>query len=138
MQDFRNIEAWQLCRPMVVDVYKLTRAFPREELFGLTSQVRRSAGAIGAAIAEAFGRATRTDCARCLQTSVSEANETIHHLITALDLHYVSESDYTQLEAQVERIRHKVINLILRVRPAKKRRSTVVRRAKYVGSSPAP
>jgi hypothetical protein len=50
----------------------------------------------------------------------------------------VSESDYTQLEAQVERIRHKVINLILRVRPAKKRRSTVVRRAKYVGSSPAP
>jgi four helix bundle protein len=102
MQDFRNIEAWQLCRPLVVDVYQLTRRFPREELFGLTSQLRRSAGAIGAAIAEAFGRATRADCARCLQTSVSEANETIHHLTISLDLEYLTPSDFAHVEDQVE------------------------------------
>jgi four helix bundle protein len=122
MQDFRNIEAWQLCRPLVVDVYKLTRRFPRDELFGLTSQLRRSAGAIGAAIAEGFGRATRTDCARCLQTSVSEANETIHHLTISLDLNFATEAEFAHLETQVTTIRHKVINLILRIRPAKKRR----------------
>jgi four helix bundle protein len=138
MQDFRNIEAWQLCRPMVVDVYKLTRRFPREELFGLTSQLRRSANAIGAAIAEAFGRSTRTDCASRLQNSVSEANETLHHLIVALDLGYANASECEPLEAQVMRIRHKVINLILRIRPVRKRRSAVVRRAQRVGSSPAP
>ena len=122
MQDFRNIEAWQLCRPMVVDVYKLTKRFPREELFGLTSQLRRSAGAIGAAIAEGFGRSTRADCARCLQTAVSEGNETLHHLITALDLGYLNDTEYQRLETQVTRIRHKVINLVLRIRPARKRR----------------
>ncbi|MGH7680020.1 MAG: four helix bundle protein, partial [Gemmatimonadaceae bacterium] len=114
MQDFRNIEAWQLCRPMVVDVYRLTKRFPREELFGLTSQLRRSASAIGAAIAEAFGRSTRADCARCLQTAISEANEAIHHLITALDLGYVNDAEYHQIETQVTTIRHKAINLVLR------------------------
>jgi four helix bundle protein len=107
---------------MVVDVYRLSRGFPREELFGLTSQLRRSAGAIGAAIAEGFGRATRTDCARCLQTSVSEGNESIHHLITALDLSYINQAEFDHVEAQVTRIRYKVQNLILKIRRPRSRR----------------
>ena len=116
MQDFRQIEAWQLSRPLVVAVYRLTRGFPPEERFGLTQQVRRSATAIGASIAEAFGRASRTDCARVLQTAISEGNETLHHLIIAHDLGYLSEPQLQELMVQLEKVRSKTFNLLMRLR----------------------
>ena len=116
MQDFRNIEAWQLSRPFVVAVYRATRSWPREELFGLTSQVRRSATAIGASLAEAFGRSTRADTARVLQHAVSEGNETLHHLMTALDLDYLSPEEFERLEKQLNPIRTKTFNLLMRIR----------------------
>ena len=99
MQDFQRIEAWQLSRTLVA-VYTVTRGFPLDERYGLTRQVRRSVTAIGASIAEAFGRATRTDCARVLQNAISEGNETLHHLTTAHDLGYLSDEDLHELTAQ--------------------------------------
>ena len=116
MQDFRRIEAWQLSRPLVVAVYKATRRWPREEQFGLIAQVRKSTSAIGANIAEAFGRSTRVDTARVLQTSVSEGNETLHHLITAFDLGYLSRHEFDELVALLEPVRTKVFNLMMRFR----------------------
>ena len=117
MQDFRKIEAWQLCRPLTVAVYKASAQFPIEERFGLTLQLRKAVSSIGANIAEAFGRATRADTARVLQTSVSEGNETLHHLITALDLGYMSEADFDALVVEhLEPVRQKVFNLTMRVR----------------------
>lgn len=82
----------------------------------MTSQIRRSASSIGANIAEAFGRATRADTARVLQHSVSEGNETLHHLITALDLGYLTQQEFDELEAMLEPVRTKVFNLLMRIR----------------------
>ena len=112
MQDFRNIEAWQLSRPLVVAVYSATRRFPVDERFGLTLQLKKSVSSIGANIAEAMGRASRADCARVLQTSVSEGNETLHHLITAFDLGYISQSELDELVARLEPVRQKTLNLL--------------------------
>jgi len=122
VQDFRNIEAWQLSRPLTVAVYRATKRFPIEERFGLTLQVRKSVNSIGANIAEAFGRGTRADTARCLQTSISEGNETLHHLITALDLGYLTEGEFEALMGKLEPVRHKVMNLFFSVRPMNPRR----------------
>jgi four helix bundle protein len=116
MQDFRRIEAWQLSRPLAVAVYRVSRDFPPDERFGLTQQVRKSVTAIGASIAEAFGRATRTDCARVLQTAISEGNETLHHLIIAHDLGYLSEPELNALTTQLEVVRVKTFNLLMRLR----------------------
>ena len=116
MQDFRRIEAWQLSRPLVVAVYRATRRFPREEQYGLTSQLRKSVSAIGANIAEAFGRSTKADVARVLQHSVSEGNETLHHLITALDLGYLDKEQFDGLVEQLEPVRRKTFNLMMRFR----------------------
>ncbi len=116
MQDFRKIEAWQLSRPLVVAVYRATSRFPIEERFGLTLQLRRSVSAIGASIAEAFERSTRTDCARVLQTAVSEGNEMLHHLITAHDLGYLSSDELDVLSAQLEAVHTKTFNLLMRLR----------------------
>jgi four helix bundle protein len=117
MQDFRRIEAWQLSRPLVVAVYKATQIWPKEERFGLTAQVRKSAGAIGANIAEAMGRSTRADTARVLQYSISEGNETLHHFITALDLGYLSEAEFDGLVQLLEPVRQKTFNLMMKFRP---------------------
>lgn len=117
VQDFRNIEAWQLSRPLTAAIYAASKRFPPEERFGLTMQVRRSVSSIGANIAEAFGRATRADTARVLQTSVSEGNETLHHLITALDLGYLTQAEFDELVAKLEPVRQKLYNLLLRIRP---------------------
>lgn len=116
MQDFRRIEAWQLSRPLVVAVYKTTLRFPREEQFGLTAQLRKSVSAIGANIAEAMGRSTRADTARVLQHSVSEGNETLHHLITALDLEYIDQAQFDDLAGMLEPVRQKTFNLMMSFR----------------------
>ena len=116
MQDFRRIQAWQLSRPLVVAVYKATQSWPREEQFGLIAQVRKSACSIGANIAEAFGRSTRADVARVLQHSVSEGNETLHHFITALDLGYLSKSEFDELASLLEPVRTRVFNLMMKFR----------------------
>ena len=113
MQDFRNIDAWRLSRPLVVAVYRATRAFPSDERFGLTLQVRKSVMAIGANIAEAMGRSTRADVARVLQHSVSEGNETLHHLITAHDLGYLTKSQFEALVEELEPVRRKTFNLMM-------------------------
>ena len=116
MQDFRKLDVWHLSRQLVVAVYRVTRTFPADERFLLTAQVRRSASSIGANIAEAFGRATRADTARVLQHSVSEGNETYHHLVTALDLGYLTRGEFDALEAQLEAVRTKTFNLLMRMR----------------------
>ena len=116
MQDFRNIEAWQLSRPLVVAVYSITRKFPADERFGLTLQLKKSVSSIGANIAEAMGRASHADCARVLQTSVSEGNETLHHLITALDLGYIDQETFDDISGMLEPVRQKTFNLLMRFR----------------------
>ncbi len=116
MQDFRKIEAWQLSLPLTIAVYDVTKRFPPDERFGLTLQLRRSVVSIGANIAEAFGRSTRADAARCLQTSVSEGNETLHHLIVALSLKYVTQREFDDLATKLEPVRQKVYNLVLKLR----------------------
>jgi four helix bundle protein len=127
VQDFRNIEAWRLSRELVVDIYAATRRFPADERFGLTSQLRRSTMSIGANIAEAMGRATKKDAARVLQTSVSEGNETLSHLLMAFDLGYLTQGEFDSLAAQLETVRCKTLNLLLRFRRRRKKRG--VRRA---------
>lgn len=116
MQDFRRIEAWQLSRVLIAAVYRLTRSFPAAERFALSLQVRKSANSIGASIAEAFGRATRTDCARVLQTAISEGNETLHHLIIAHDLEYLSDTEFAEICGQWEIVQTKTFNLLMTLR----------------------
>src|SRR5207253_2273235 len=115
MQDFRNLKVWHEARRLTVEVYKLVRQFPSYEQFGLCSQLRRSVSSIGANIAEAFGRGSRADTARCLQISLSEAGETYHHLITAVDLGYVSQSEFDAINDRLEVLRRRIAALFFRI-----------------------
>lgn len=122
MQDFRNLRAWQASRQLTVVVYAAVRRFPIEERFGLSAQLRSSVTSIGANIAEGFGRGTRADTARCLQIAVGSGCETLHHIITALDLGYLNQAEFDALEDKLGPVRRMLTNLLFRVRPKHVRR----------------
>ena len=77
MRDFRKIEAWQLADDLAVAVYDATKAFPKEELYGITSQMRRAVTSVAANIVEGAARESAKDCAHFLQ--IARANSSKQH-----------------------------------------------------------
>lgn len=120
MQDFRTVRAWQANRELVVLIYRTTSRFPKDERFGLTAQTRSAVVSIGANIAEGCGRGSRADMLRFLQMGFASGTETLHHLITALDLGYLRESEFTDLENRLESVRRMLGAFIRRVRQAQR------------------
>lgn len=108
---FEKLEVWQLARQLRKDIYELSNGFPKEELFGLTSQIRRSTNSISNNLAEGSGRATNIDKAKFTNTSYTSALETINHLIGALDLQYIDKERYTQLRIRLDEIINKLNSL---------------------------
>jgi len=94
---FRDLEAWKRAMQLTVEVYHHTRNFPGEERFGLVSQVRRSAGAVAANIAEGSGRRTTRELLQALGVANGELKETESHLELAYRLGYVNEADLHHL-----------------------------------------
>src|SRR5437667_4861879 len=97
VKGFKELKVWQKAHEMTVAVYGITRTFPREELYGLTSQLRRSASSIGANIAEGCGRRSDGEMARFLQIARGSASEIEYHVLLARDLRYLREEEYHQL-----------------------------------------
>ena len=127
MQDFRKLRVWQAARRLTVAVYALVRKLPPEERYGLAAQMRSAVTSIGANIAEGFGRATPADTARCLQIGVGSGCELLHHLTTALDLGYITHTEFEETEnTHLMPVRRMLTNLLFKVRG---RRSSAARSA---------
>ncbi|MCX2492570.1 four helix bundle protein [Pedobacter sp. PF22-3] len=105
---FEKLEVWQLARKFRKDIYGLVNQFPREEQFGLTSQIKRSASSIGDNIAEGSARLTAKDRAHFLVIAYSSAIETVNHLIGSWDLAYIKEEEYLTLRNKLEEITNKI------------------------------
>ena len=88
MADFKRLAAWKSSHELVLNIYRQTAAFPRHEMFGLTSQMRRAAISVPANIAEGRGRDTDRDFARFITMSLGSVNELEYFLILAKDLGY--------------------------------------------------
>ena len=108
---FEKLEVWQAARVFKQSIYQITQKFPREELFGLSMQIRKSTGSITANLAEGSGRASDKDRAHFTNIAYSSALETIDHLITAFDLEYVSEEIYADLRLKLDEILNKLNSL---------------------------
>ncbi|WP_461485114.1 four helix bundle protein, partial [Pedobacter sp.] len=91
-------------------------SFPKEEIFGITSQVRRAVASISANIAEGCGKSTQLDFAKFLNISLGSANETDYFLLLCKDLKYISETEFLELEDTINAIKAMLINLITKVR----------------------
>ncbi len=114
MQDFRNLAVWRKSHSLTLEVYRLTECFPRAELFGLTSQVRRSCASISANLAEGCAR-TQPEFARFVQIALGSASETDYHLLLARDLGFVNATCYEQLSIKVVELKRMLTALQQRI-----------------------
>ena len=117
MKDFKELRVWSKAHELAILVYKLTRAFPRDEVYGLTSQVRRSAASIGANIAEGYGRHSDGEMTRFLQIARGSASETEYHLLLAKDLGFLQEADFQVAEQAVVVVQRMLTALVQKVQP---------------------
>ena len=101
---FEKLGVWQNARVLVKDMYRVTASFPSEEVFGITSQIRRATMSISANIAEGISRTTNKEKSRFLNMSFSSAMEVVNFLILSLDLEYLNNEQYTELREQLEKI----------------------------------
>lgn len=112
MKDFKNLQIWERSHLLTLALYEMTAQFPKEELFGLTSQARRSAASIPTNIAEGCGRSTDADFARFLQIAFGSACEVEYQLILARDLRYIGEDTFFRVSNELTVIK-KMISLLL-------------------------
>jgi len=116
MRYFRDLKVWQKAHRLTIAVYAATRGFPKEELFGLTSQTRRASASIGANIAEGCGRASDGDFTRFLTIALGSASELEYHLLLAADLRLLEPSTHQQLEKDVQEVKKMLNSFIATVR----------------------
>ena len=99
-RDFRNIKAWKLADDMVMSVYSQTRRFPKEELYGITSQLRRAAVSVPTNIAEGSNRSHSKEYLRFLFIANGSIAEVEYLLHLSKRLGYIGEQDYCSIEQQ--------------------------------------
>jgi four helix bundle protein len=117
LKDFKELKAWNKAHEVTLELYRQTRQFPREELYGLTSQIRRAASSMGANIAEGSGRRSDGEMSRFLHIARGSAVELEYHLLLARDLELLPVSSFTVLARQVDEIQRMLTSLIQRVQP---------------------
>ena len=117
VKDFKDLTVWRKAHTIILRTNHLTRSFPREELFGLTSQIRRSAASIAANIAEGCGRRSDGEMTRFLRIARGSAVELESHLILARDLTLLSASSFEVLAGDVDEVQRMLTSLIQRVQP---------------------
>lgn len=105
---FEELMIWQVAVLLAHSIYNLTKRFPREELFCLTDQIRRSTISISANIAEGCGSASKKDFIHYLDIAIKSTYETVSHLYIAKDQGYISLSDYTKLYNEAELLSKKI------------------------------
>jgi four helix bundle protein len=103
-KSFRDLVVWQKAHALVLDIYKITKDFPKEEMYCLTSQIRRSSISVAANIAEAFKKKSPADKLRILNISQGSLSETEYFLILAQDLGYGEMSNLMNSADEVGRI----------------------------------
>lgn len=97
MQAFRDLKVWEKAHRLTLEVYRETGSFPRDEAYGLTSQLRRAAASVPANIAEGCGREGTNELRRFLQIAMGSASELEYHLLLSRDLGFLNDAPYKSL-----------------------------------------
>jgi four helix bundle protein len=112
VKDFRDLQVWQKAHQLTLTVYRLTASFPRHELYGLTTQLRRSSSSIAANLAEGCGRNGDAELARFCSIAMGSASELDYHLLLARDLKLLNMPDYAALAQQTTEVKRMLTGLI--------------------------
>lgn len=115
MKDFRDLYVWRKSHELTIGCYRVTAEFPKHELYGLTSQVRRCAASIPANIAEGCGKRSNADFQRFLGIAAGSASELEYHFMLAKDLSFLTLEQYKSLNSSVVEIKKMLATLIVKV-----------------------
>ena len=116
MQNYKDLKVWGKGHQFTLQVYETTKAFPKEEVYSLTNQLRRAASSIPANIAEGCGKNSQAEFAHFLNISLGSANEAEYFLILSKDLKYLNENIFDTLVKIINEIKAMLIALISKVR----------------------
>ena len=112
MRDFRNLQVWEKAHMLTLDVYKASASFPKDELYGLTSQIRRSSASNPTNIAEGCGRNGDAELSRFMAISMGSASELEYQLLRARDLGYLIQDNYPELHEKVTEVKRMLAGFI--------------------------
>lgn len=112
MKDFHELKVWQKAHQLTLAVYRITAGFPREELYGLTSQLRRASSSIPANLAEGCGRNGDAEFARFCSIARGAASELEYHLLLARDLKLIPAKDYEDLAGRTTELKRMLTALL--------------------------
>lgn len=116
MQNFKDLIVWQKAHENALLVYSSTKGFPKEELFGITSQIRRAAVSIPTNVAEGCGKFTKKDFANFLQIAFGSAQEVEYLSLLSSELNYFNKTEYQKIESLNNEVKAMLISLIKKVR----------------------
>ena len=116
MKDFKDLKVWKRSHDLTLSVYKATATFPREELYGLTSQIRRASASIPTNIAEGCGRNTDNELARFLEIAMGSASELEYLLRLSNDLNFLDKAKSDELATEVIEIKKMLASFIRNIR----------------------
>ncbi|WP_329804852.1 four helix bundle protein [Flavobacterium facile] len=101
---FEKLIAWQKGRELAILIYKTTKNFPKDEIFGLTSQMRRCSISIASNLAEGSGRSSMKDKARFSEIAYSSSLELLNQVILSYDFEYIDENQYIQIREKITEV----------------------------------
>ncbi len=118
MQNYKDLKVWEKAHQFTLEVYEITKLFPKEEIYSLTNQLRRAASSLPANIDEGCGKNSQAEFAHFLNISIGSANEAEYLLILSKDLKYVNEKIFDTLVKTINEIKAMLIASISKVRLA--------------------
>ena len=119
VKTYRDLIVWQKAMQLVTDVYSLIKSLPKDEVYGLTSQVRRCSISIPSNIAEGYGRKSTNDYCRFLQIAIGSLYELQTQLEICLNLNYLTNSVFDNINEQSREIERMLSSLISKLNPKK-------------------
>ena len=116
MSNFRNLQVWQKSMTLTTKIYFSTRKFPNEEIFGLTSQIRRSAISIPSNIAEGFGRDSNKEYLRFLNVSIASLFELQTQLEIGKNIEYLTEQEFNKIYEDSRELERMLVSFINKIK----------------------
>jgi len=116
MKDFRKLKVWEKAHQLTLKVYKVTEQFPREELYGLTSQIRRACVSIPTNISEGCVRSSDADFSRFLYISLGSTSELEYLILLSMDLKIIKNELHIELNNEINEIKKMLISMIQKLK----------------------
>jgi four helix bundle protein len=115
MKNFRELQVWHKAHRLALEVYKAFATFPKEETYGLSSQIRRAAASIATNIAEGCGRGSKNKLKQFLQISMGSASEVEYQILLSHELGYMDSTAYGKLDSGIQEVKNMLSSYIVKI-----------------------